>query len=87
MTLPPLRRVKSSFVSGLAYVPLASDLRREHPGKGLLVVRYKSGGTRVYLAPSWLPGVLLSPRVSVGRTLNRFVLHGRAPGAAVEESA
>lgn len=84
VTPPTLRRVRSSFVAKVGYVPLAPDLRRGHPGKGLLIVEFKGGSTRVYLAPSWLPGILAAPHVSVGRTLNRFVLHGAAQGARVE---
>jgi hypothetical protein len=81
MTLPPLRRVRSSWVEAISFVPLKGKAREEYPRHGILRVKLKDReGTTLYLIPSSWYGCLCSRRVSVGKFLNNHVLRGKVPG-------
>jgi hypothetical protein len=76
-------RARSSWVAGLSYVPLAPELRAQHPGHGLLMVKLKAGGEHLYLIPSQWYATLCRRNVSPGAFLNRHCLRGKVPAEKV----
>lgn len=86
MTLPRLHRVRSQWVAGIAWVPLAPEQRAEHPGMGMLLYRIKeSRDTYAALVRSQIYAAMRRRNTSVGRMLNNHVLRGKAPSTKVKE--
>jgi len=72
-TLPPLRRVRSSWLSAVGYLPADGALGE---GVGMLFVELRSGALRAYAAPAWVYGLICAAAAcgrSVGRMWHRVV--------------
>lgn len=67
----PFRPVKSSFLTGISYCPVAKSLKVQAPGQGIVLVRTQDH-TYAYLAPSWVYGLLCAAK-SPGRVYNRLL--------------
>lgn len=81
------RHVQSSWIAAIAWLPLALEYRKQHPGHGLLLVKTRrdlkpkaSNRVYAYLAQPHVYARMLSG-ASVGRVMNRSLLHSRAKAA------
>lgn len=77
MTATVLRPVESSAIVAVGYAPLPDS-----PGKGCIVLRFRSGGTYLYIVPSWRYGLLLAGP-SIGRAYHQQ-LRGKAPAVRIQ---
>lgn len=74
-----LRRVESSLISSVAYVPLAPEYAPVYPGKGYVVIRFHNGSVFAYLTPFWVYGLLLAAE-STGQAYHRLIKSKGLPG-------
>jgi hypothetical protein len=83
------RHVRSTALRSVRYVRLAPEYRGKIPNAdGLLIVRFKAGGKRIYAVGRHVPG-LFAAAVAQGRSVGRLynkVVKGRRPSVPMEEN-
>lgn len=82
---------RSSLIRRMQYLPLVGEFKRSNPGKGLLIVTFRTTSdptSVVYLVPSWVAGLIASAsarQTSLGRLYNRLI-KGKNPGLKLDTS-